>query len=86
MVHHEGCGQEKQRLDRQERHLSSALNRAARQERLELLAGLADRQLQIISQVSPAVAVRLPGPLNRPCYLWRLPTRSVRGVAASHRL
>jgi hypothetical protein len=43
VIHHEGCGEAQQCLDRQECHLPAALNRAACQERPELLAGLADR-------------------------------------------
>ena len=57
VVHHEGCGQAQQRLYRQERHLPAALNWAAHQKHPELLAGLADRQVQVISQVSHAVTV-----------------------------
>ena len=44
--------QAQQRLGRQERHLPAAAGRTAQGQRPELVARLADRQVQVISQVS----------------------------------
>jgi hypothetical protein len=45
VVHQEGSSKAQQRLDRCERHLPATRNRAAHQQRSELLACLADRQV-----------------------------------------
>lgn len=57
VIHKERSGKAEQRLDRQERHLPATLNRAPHQKRPELFAGLADRQVQVISKVSHGVRV-----------------------------
>ena len=70
VIHQERSRKAQQRLDGQERHLPAALNRAPHQKRPELITGLADRQVQVISKVSHAVRVlsedRLGGITTRP--------------------
>jgi hypothetical protein len=66
-----------QRLGWQERHLPATLNGAAREKRPELLARLADRQLQVTSEVSHAARLlpaRSPG---KPLARTRAPRRHV---------
>ena len=57
MIHQKRSCKAEQRLDGQERHLPDTLDRTARQKRAELITGLADCQVQVISQVSHAVRV-----------------------------
>jgi hypothetical protein len=52
VIDQERRGQAQQRLGRQERHLPAAAGRPAQGQRPELLPRLADRQVQVISQVS----------------------------------
>ena len=52
VIDQERRGQAQQRLGRQERHLPAAAGRTAPGQRPELLPCLADRQVQVISQVS----------------------------------
>ena len=62
MVNHERGGQAEQRFDRQERDLPARRDRTARQQRPDLLARLAVRQLQITGEVSHPVRL-LPAPI-----------------------
>jgi len=60
VVNQERGGQAQQRLDRQERHLPAARDRAPCQQRPELLTCLADRQVEVVSQVSHGARLSLP--------------------------
>jgi len=60
MVHDERGGEAEQRLDRQERDLPAGCHWPAAKQRGELLAGLADRQLQVVGQIGHGVRL-LPG-------------------------
>jgi hypothetical protein len=55
VVNHERRGQAEQRLGRQERDLPARRDRAARQQRPDLLPPLTVRQLQITGEVSHGV-------------------------------
>jgi len=52
VIYHEGCRETQQRLDRNERYLPATLNPTARRQHPELLACLANRQVQVISELS----------------------------------
>jgi hypothetical protein len=66
MINQERRGQAQQRLGRQERHLPAAAGRTARGQRPELLPCLADRQVQVISQVSHAWRLQPARPHKKP--------------------
>ena len=64
MIDQEGSGQAQERFYRQERDLPAAVNGTARPERPELLARLADRHVQVISEVSHAARLLPKGSLE----------------------
>jgi hypothetical protein len=66
VIDQEGGGQAQQRFGRQERHLPAAVGRTARGQRPELLPCLADRQVQVISQLSHAWRLQPARPHKEP--------------------